>query len=66
MKNIPFIFIDDNIIYSSSGKFIVITKEDIENYIENDFSEEEIKSMLYYYLTDVSPNKLSHEKNQYD
>ncbi len=66
MKTIPFIFVDDNIMYSSNGKFVVITKEDIENYIENDFTEEEVKSMLYYYLTDETSNKFSNEKNEYN
>ena len=66
MKTIPFIFVDDNIMYSSNGKFVLITKEDIENYIENDFTEEEVKSMLYYYLTDETSNKFSNEKNEYN
>lgn len=66
MKTIPFIFVDDNIMYSSNGKFVVITKDDIENYIENDFTEEEVKSMLYYYLTDETSNKFSNEKNEYN
>lgn len=64
MKKNPFIFIDNNTIYSSTGKFVVLKKEDIENYLENDFSEEDIKSMLYYYLTDVSLNHFTYETNQ--
>lgn len=64
MKKTPFIFIDNNTIYSSYGKFLTLSKEDIDNYIENDFSDEEIKSMLYYYLTDVSLNHFIHETDE--
>jgi hypothetical protein len=49
--NTAFIFVDDWTFYSSAGKKLQITKEDLENYEENGLSMEEVKSLSFSYLT---------------
>jgi hypothetical protein len=51
MNLIPFIFVDGWRLYSSNGKSLYITDDDLKNYEENGLSHEEIKSISFAYLT---------------
>lgn len=49
--NKSFVFVDGWHLYSSTGKKLYITDEDLKNYEENGLTEEEIKSISFSYLT---------------
>lgn len=46
----PFMFVD-GWSFSYNGKTLNISEEDLENYIENGLTEDEIKSIAFSYLS---------------
>ena len=64
--NMPFIFIDGNVLYSSNGSAMKLSKEDIVSYEENNLSLDEVKSMAYTYLTSVTINDFFYDKYKFN
>lgn len=64
MDNIPFIFVDGWRIFSDTGYFVKINDKDLENYKENGLSDDEIKSLVYTYLTNINVMDFSTTLNQ--
>lgn len=64
MDNIPFIFVDGWRIFSDTGHFVKINDKDLENYKENGLSDDEIKSLVYTYLTNINVMDFSTTLNQ--
>ncbi len=58
----PFLFLDNDILYSSHGTAMKLTKEDIASYEENNVTLDEIKSMAYTYMTSVAINDFFYDK----
>lgn len=64
--SMPFIFIDGNVLYSSNGTAMKLSKEDIESYEDNNLSLDEVKSMAYTYLTSVTINDFFYDKYKFN
>ena len=64
MNAIPFIFLDGWRIFSDTGHYVRITDSELENYEENGLSHDEIKSIVYSYLTSTSVMDFSPVINQ--
>jgi len=64
LEHIPFIFLDGWRIFSDTGNYVKITETELENYAENGLSTDEVKSIIYSYLTSTSVMDFSPVINQ--